>query len=156
MDPAEITPTDTTTEGCTSAMIWNNSSRSTIWIMNPIDISWLSQDASLPGDHRHLEITWWRHQMETFPRYWPFVRGIHWSPVNSRHKGQRRGALMFSLICAWRNGLVNHPGAGDLRRYCAHHDVIVMNGYSRAFIERMPLWVFYQPEIRVWIRNYIS
>ena len=20
--------------------------------------------------------SWWRHQMETFPRYWPFVRGI--------------------------------------------------------------------------------
>ena len=30
--------------------------------------------------------TWWRHQMETFPRYWPFVRGIHWSTVNSRTK----------------------------------------------------------------------
>ena len=43
---------------------------------------------------------WWRHQMEHFPRYWPFVRGIHRSPVNSPHKGQWRGALMFSLICA--------------------------------------------------------
>ena len=36
-----------------------------------------------------------------FPRYWPFVRGIHRSPVNSPHKGQWRGALMLSLICAW-------------------------------------------------------
>ena len=35
-----------------------------------------------------------------FPRYWPFVRGVHQSPVNSLHKGQWRGALMFSLICA--------------------------------------------------------
>ena len=35
-----------------------------------------------------------------FPRYWPFVRGIHQSPVNSPHKGQWRGALMFYLICA--------------------------------------------------------
>ena len=26
--------------------------------------------------------------------------GIHWSSVNSPHKGQWRGALMFSLICA--------------------------------------------------------
>ena len=26
-----------------------------------------------------------------FPRYWPFVRGIHRSPVNSPHKGQWRG-----------------------------------------------------------------
>ena len=33
------------------------------------------------------------------PRYWPFVRGIHRSPVNSPHKGQWRGALMFSLFC---------------------------------------------------------
>ena len=27
-------------------------------------------------------ITWWRHQMKRFPRHWPFVRGIHRSPVN--------------------------------------------------------------------------
>ena len=31
--------------------------------------------------------TWWRHQIETFPRYWSFVRGIHRflmdSPKNS-------------------------------------------------------------------------
>ena len=33
-------------------------------------------------------------------RYWPFVRGIHRSPMNSPLKGQWRGALMFSLICA--------------------------------------------------------
>ena len=45
----------------------------------------------------------WRH----FPRYWPFVRGIHLSPVNSTHKGQWRGALMFSLISARINGWVN-------------------------------------------------
>ena len=40
----------------------------------------------------------WKH----LPRYWPFVRGIHQSPVNSPHKGQWRGALMgFFFICAW-------------------------------------------------------
>ena len=39
-------------------------------------------------------------KLKHFPRYWPFVWGIHWSPVNSPHKGQWRGALMFSLICA--------------------------------------------------------
>ena len=32
-----------------------------------------------------------------FPRYWPFVQGIHRSPVNSPHKGQWRRALMFSV-----------------------------------------------------------
>ena len=70
--------------------------------------------------------SWWRHPMETFPRYWPFVRGIHRSPVNSPHKGQWRGALMFSLICAWANGRANNRDAGDLRRNRAHYDVTVM------------------------------
>ena len=52
-----------------------------------------------------------------FPRYWPFVRGIHWSPVNSHQKGQWRGALMFSLICAWINCWVNNRDSGNLRRH---------------------------------------
>ena len=65
--------------------------------------------------------------LQHFPRYWPFVRGIHRPPVNSPHKDQRRGALMFSLICAWINGWVNNREAGDLRRHRAHCDVIVMN-----------------------------
>ena len=41
---------------------------------------------------------WWRHQIETFLRFWPFVLRIHRSPVNSPHECQWRGALMFSLI----------------------------------------------------------
>ena len=61
-----------------------------------------------------------------FPRYWPFVRGIHRSPVNSPHEGQWRGALMFSFICAWINGWINNRKAGDLRRHRAHYDVILM------------------------------
>ena len=67
----------------------------------------------------------WKH----FPRYWPFVRGIHWSPVNSPHKGQWRGALMFSLICAWINHWVSIHETGDLRRHRAHYDIIVMWAY---------------------------
>ena len=73
-------------------------------------------------------MAWWRHQMETFPRYWPFVRRIHRSPVNSPHKGQWRGALRFSFICASINGSVNNHEAGDLRCHRAHYDVIVMGG----------------------------
>ena len=61
-----------------------------------------------------------------FPRYWPFVRRIHRSLVTSPHKGQWRGALMFSLICVWINTWVNNRDTGDLRRYRAHYDVIVM------------------------------
>ena len=70
----------------------------------------------------HADVIKWKH----FPRYWPFLWGIHRSPVNSRHKGQWRGALMFSLICAWLNGWVNNREASDLRRHRAHYDVIVM------------------------------
>ena len=60
-----------------------------------------------------------------FPHYWPFVWGIHWWPVNSPHKGQWRGALMF-LIRARINGWINNGEAGDLRRRHVHYDVIVM------------------------------
>ena len=44
----------------------------------------------------------------------------HW--WSSPHKGQWRGALMFSLICAW----INNREAGDLRRHLAHSDVILL------------------------------
>ena len=71
---------------------------------------------------KHDDVIKWQH----FPRYWPFVRGIHRSPVKSPHKGQWRGALMFSVICVWINDWVNNHEAGDLRRYCAHYDVTVM------------------------------
>ena len=59
-------------------------------------------------------------------RYSPFVRGIHRSPVNFPHKGQWRGALMFSLVFARINDWVNNREAGDLRRHRAHYDVTVM------------------------------
>ena len=62
----------------------------------------------------HEDIIKWK----SFPHYWPFVREIDRSPVDSPHKGQWRRALMFSLIGAWANGWTN--------RRCAHYDVTVM------------------------------
>ena len=70
----------------------------------------------------HDDVIKWKY----FPRNWPFVRGIHRSPVNSPHKGQWREVLMFSLTCVWINDWVNNREAGDLRRQRAHYDVIVM------------------------------
>ena len=70
----------------------------------------------------HDDVIKWKH----FPRYWPFVRGIHRPPVNSPHKGQWRGALLLSLICAWINGWVNNREAGDFRRHRGHCDITVM------------------------------
>ena len=40
---------------------------------------------------------------------------------------------MISLICVWINGWENNREAGDLRRYRAHYDVIVMIEKSTAF-----------------------
>ena len=48
------------------------------------------------------------------------------NPPVTGHKGQWRGALMYSLICAWTNALANNRDAGDLRRYRAHNDVTVV------------------------------
>ena len=74
----------------------------------------------------HRPITWWRHQMEAFSALLAFCAGNSPVPVNSPHKGQWRGALMFSLIWTSTNGWVNNREAGDLRRHRAHYDVIVM------------------------------
>ena len=43
------------------------------------------------------------------------------------HRPVTCGALMFSLKCVWINGCENNRGAGDLRRYRTHYDVIVMS-----------------------------
>ena len=77
------------------------------------------------GECFHDDVIKWKY----FLRYWPFVWGIHRSPVNSPHKDQWRGTLMFTLICARINDWVNNREAGDLRRHRAHYDVIVMRNF---------------------------
>ena len=67
----------------------------------------------------HDDVIKWK----AFPRYWPFVLGIHRSPVNYPHKGQWRGALMLSCICAL-NKRLNQSWGWWLRRHRAHYDVI--------------------------------
>ena len=51
---------------------------------------------SIPLLTDHDDVFKWKH----FPRHWPFVWEIHRLPVNSPHKDQWRGDLVFSLICA--------------------------------------------------------
>ena len=64
--------------------------------------------------------------METFSALLALSAGNSPVSVNSPHKGQWRGALMFSLIYAWINDWVNNREAGDLRRHRGHYDVNVM------------------------------
>ena len=82
----------------------------------------------------HDDVIKWNH----FPRYWPFVLGIHRSPMNSPHKGQWRRALRFSLICTRINGWVNNGEAGDLRCYRVHYEVTMMIS-AQHFIGGMPV-----------------
>ena len=70
----------------------------------------------------HDDVIKWKY----FQRYWPFVRGIHRPLVNSPHKGQWRGAFMFSLIRPWINGWVNNREASDWRRHHARYEVTVV------------------------------
>ena len=90
--------------------------QTSIWQCASINVSrWLILS-------HHDDVIKWKH----FPRSWPFVWGIYRSPVNSPHKGQWRGALRFSLICAWIHGWLTYREAGDLRHHRAHYDATVM------------------------------
>ena len=96
--------------------IWHDATLD-VWLNNNLGSS--IRLASLPATrHSHDDVIKWKN----FPRHWPFLRGMHRSPVDSPHKGQWRGALMFSLICAWTNGWANNGDASDLRRHRAHYD----------------------------------
>ena len=83
--------------------------------------------------YNHDDVIKWKH----FPRYWLFVGGIHRWPVNSPHKGQWRGALMFSLICARIKDWVNNREAGDLRRH-------------RSLSKQSWGWWFETPSLSLW------
>ena len=107
--------------------------------------------SSILGDYLisfRFNVAWWRHQNGNIFRATGIINAWNKrllnmnlnllalsagnspvtgeSPVNSPHKDQWRGALVFSLICAWINGWVNNRETVDLRCHRAHYDVIVM------------------------------
>ena len=84
---------------------------------------------------------------------------------------QRRGALMFSLICTRINGWVNNREAGNLRRHSAHCDVMVMKENTSNFTlcigivpaddltrlnARGPFYGQGLTSIPAWIKSYMS
>ena len=96
----------------------------------------------------HDDVIKWRR----FPRYWSVVQGIHRSPVNSPHKGEWRGALIFSCL---NKQLIKHSRRWwfetppcPLWRHCnvmlekrllgQHH----ASGYSYFCGSATPLWMF--------------
>ena len=69
----------------------------------------------------HDDFIKWKY----FPRYWPFVRGIHrsrWIPHTKASDAELWCFIWSARIYSW----VNNWEAGDLRRHCTHFDVNVM------------------------------
>ena len=117
------------------------------WSLIDWDNIWLSY-ITLSSYHVYTKIHDDVIKCKHYPRYWPFVRGIHRWPVNSPHEGQWRRGLIFSFICVWINGWVNDGVAGDLIRHRAHNDVIVMSSnkatisWERFVGRHWPFWTF--------------
>ena len=79
-----------------SAALYANASLIQIqWATDVFQVCWIISQSPCTAP-THDDVIKWKH----IPRYWPFVWRIHRWPVNSPHKGQWRGALIFSLICA--------------------------------------------------------
>ena len=93
-----------------------------IYVLYVPDVTAVSRAWTITEVVCHDGVLEWKH----FPRYWPFVRGIQQWPMNSPHKGQWRGALMFSLITAWTKGWINNRDADNLRRHHIHYHVTAM------------------------------
>ena len=83
---------------------------------------------------RHCYVAWWRHQIKIVSALLAIWAGN--SPVTGEFpaQGQWRAGLMFSLMCVWINGWVNNREAGDLRRYRAHYDVILIRSKLRGLL----------------------
>ena len=97
----------------------------------------------------HDDVIKWKH----FARYWPLAWGIHRSQVNSPHRGQWRGACMFSLICTWINGWVNTREGGEYRCHHAHYDVTGMWNFMHGLVAVYMMEMFfmgYSWEIHSW------
>ena len=77
----------------------------------------------------------WKH----FPRYWPFVRGIHRSSVNSPHKGQWHGALIFFFDLRLNKRLSKQSGGWwfetPSRPLWRHHNGIISTVYPMKYVK---------------------
>ena len=99
----------------------------------------------------HDDVIKWKH----FPPYWPFVRGIHRLPVNSPHKGQWHGALMFVFFHLCLNNRLSKQSWGWWFETPSHNDFIVMHMFwikiiiasDNVLLRCYTLINLYQPDI---------
>ena len=69
-----------------SARAWSS------YCINKSSLRWRQKPDGLASGNAYA---WWYYQMETCPRYWPFVRGFHRSPVNSPQRPVTRSCDVF-------------------------------------------------------------
>ena len=100
-------------------------------------------------------IPWWRHQMETFSALLAICAGN--SAASGEFPVQRPVTRSFDVFFAlrWINGWVNNREAGDLRRYRAHYDGIIMRYGQRAMKEHLAKNVLFKIKLFN-INKYIS
>ena len=83
----------------------------------------------------------WKH----FPRYWPFVRGIHPSPVNSPHKGHAVTRSLDIFLCLHVNKQLSKQSRRRWIRTSSHplwrHCNVMGNGFHG--ISSFSIWVIY-------------
>ena len=94
---------------------------------------------------RKLRCSWWRHQMETFPRYWLFVRGIGEFP--SQRPVTRSSDVSFDLR------LNKRLGKQSMRRWFetpSHSQLVHIAAETPATFQSA--WSVEHPNS--WVRNF--
>ena len=107
-------------------------------IIGSADCLLLDSTKPLPGTYMHVIMTSSNGNIFRFTGH--LCGEFTGHLVNSSHKGQWRGALMFSLIFARINRWVNIREAGDVRRHRAHYDVIVIAFRGLGLMNHGALW----------------
>ena len=85
------------------------------------------------GITNNIDNSWRLHQMEIFFALLALCKGNPSVTGGFPQKGRWRGALMFSLICAWANSWANNWDADDLRCHRAQYDVTVMCSWFSSY-----------------------
>ena len=88
-----------------------------------------------------------------FSHYWPFVRGMYRSPIDSPHKGRAMRSILLSLLLAWAICWLIRRVANGLRRKC-HVNVITRKYWPQILYDTLApivhtLWYGY---LNVWYR----
>ena len=110
--------------------------------------------------------SWWSHQMETFSALLAICAGN--LPVTGEFPAQTPVTRSFDAFFYLRlnKGWVNNREAGDLRRHCAHYDVIVMfcrefecsntkfdTGAVILLRQQMPLHIVFELKYTLWRKD---